>query len=82
MTEINSEPFIKDKEYLADHDLCDIPGLSEYQENPNNEQENGNKEQNENVIKNEDEEIRQIKENAKKIGLNPDENKKKNSKIK
>ena len=77
MTEINSEPFIRDKEYLAEHDLCDIPGLSEYQENPNNEQENGNKEQNENEIKNEDEEILQIKENAKKLGLNPDQNKRK-----
>ena len=36
MTEINSEPFIKDKEYLEEHYLCDIPGLSEYQENPDN----------------------------------------------
>ena len=32
MTEINESPFIKDKEYLLTHDLCDIPGLSEYQE--------------------------------------------------
>ena len=31
MTEINNIPFIKDKEYLLKHDLCDIPGLSEYQ---------------------------------------------------
>ena len=77
MTEINSEPFIKDKEYLAEHDLCDIPGLSEYQKNPN-EQENviiKEIQQNENIIKKEDEEILKIKENAKKIGLNPDKNK-------
>ena len=32
MTEINDSPFIRDKEYLLTHDLCDIPGLSEYQE--------------------------------------------------
>ena len=32
MTEINESPFIKDEEYLLKHDLCDIPGLSEYQE--------------------------------------------------
>ena len=32
MTEINNAIFIKDKEYLLTHDLCDIPGLSEYQE--------------------------------------------------
>ena len=31
MTEINDCPFIKDKKYLLTHDLCDIPGLSEYQ---------------------------------------------------
>ena len=31
MTEINDSPFIKDKEYLLNHDLCDIPGLSEEQ---------------------------------------------------
>ena len=33
MTEINSMPFITDIDYLLTHDLCDIPGLSEYQEN-------------------------------------------------
>ena len=33
MTEINSIPFITDKDFLLNHDLCDIPGLSEYQEN-------------------------------------------------
>ena len=33
MTEINKNPFIKDEEYLLDHDLCDLPGLSEYQGN-------------------------------------------------
>ena len=31
MTEINYSPFIKDKNYLLTHDLCDVPGLSEAQ---------------------------------------------------
>ena len=31
ITELNETGFIKDKEYLLTHDLCDIPGLSEYQ---------------------------------------------------
>ena len=31
MTEVNEVEFIKDKEYLKTHDLCDIPGLSEYE---------------------------------------------------
>ena len=35
MTETNEEPFIKDKNYLLNHDLYDMPGLSEYQSNPN-----------------------------------------------
>ena len=35
MTEINESPFITNKEYLLNHDLCDIPGLSEYQEAEN-----------------------------------------------
>ena len=38
MTEINESPFIRDKEYLLTHDLCDIPGLSEYQEMKSKEQ--------------------------------------------
>ena len=32
MTEIKDAIFLKDKEYLLNHDLCDIPGLSEYQD--------------------------------------------------
>ena len=51
MTEINNIPFIKDKEYLLKHDLCDIPGLSEYQktrkedDNKQKEQKGENKEE-------------------------------------
>ena len=37
MTELNEVEFIKDKEYLLTHDLCDVPGLSEYQETKANE---------------------------------------------
>ena len=44
MTEVNTTPFIKDKEYLLSHDLCDIPGLSEYQE-PKKEKDNKQKEE-------------------------------------
>ena len=40
MIEINDSPFIKDKEYLLSHDLCDIPGLSEYQGNQIKEEKN------------------------------------------
>ena len=32
MTEINDSPFIKDKEYLLKHDLCEIPELSDQQQ--------------------------------------------------
>ena len=35
ITEINSIGFIKDENYMTTHDLCDIPGLSEYQEQNN-----------------------------------------------
>ena len=52
MLEINNSPFIKDKEYLLNHDLCDIPGLSEFQPNQN---ENVNNNVNANgVVKNND----------------------------
>jgi hypothetical protein len=37
MTELNEVEFIKDKEYLLTHDLCDVPGLSEYQDTKTNE---------------------------------------------
>jgi hypothetical protein len=36
ITEINRIGFLKDEEYMLKHDLCDIPGLSEYQEQQNN----------------------------------------------
>ena len=47
MTEINSIGFIKDKNYMLTHDLCDIPGLSEYQEQNKNMKEEETKEEKE-----------------------------------
>ena len=82
MTEINTEPFIEDKEYLAEHDLCDIPGLSEYQENLNDEQNIEKKEEKkENLIEDEDIDFRLLKEEAKEIGLDPDESRKEIKKL-
>ena len=40
MTEINETPIIKDINYLLTHDLCDLPGLSEYQKEQINRNEN------------------------------------------
>ena len=49
MTEINQVEFIEDKNYLLNHDFCDIPGVSEYQEfskiKIQNEEEEGEKEE-------------------------------------
>ena len=71
MTEVNEIPFIKDKDYFLTHDLCDIPGLSEYQDNNNDEQnkENKNESENYNLIKDENNKEQEIIEGAKKIGL-------------
>ena len=33
ITEVKDVEFLKDKEYLKTHDFCDIPGLSEFEEN-------------------------------------------------
>ena len=68
MTEINEIPFIKDKEYLKTHDLCDIPGLSEYQNNKNNEIKEKEKEKEKEIKKenNNDKQFEEIlKEGAK-----------------
>ena len=62
MTEINEIPFIKDKEYLQTHDLCDIPGLNEYQNNKNNKIEEKEKENN-NEFK------EKLKKAAKEFGI-------------
>ena len=76
LTEINNTPFIKDKEYLLTHDLCDIPGLSEYQ-NYSNININNNKESEEkkDEVKINKDELEEIKEQGKKIGLICDFNK-------
>ena len=62
MTEINEAPFFKDKDYLLSHDLCDIPGLSEYN-GPNGENEKNKI--NENEINN-DAKDREFEEKLKK----------------
>ena len=62
MTEINDSPFIKDKEYLLNHDLCDIPGLSEYQGNQIKEEKSNDLLQNINNSKNEQSENENIKD--------------------
>ena len=65
MTEINESPFIKDKKYLLTHDLCDIPGLYEYQKNK--EKEENIKEIN---FKNEQNDLDQkMKEGEEEFGL-------------
>ena len=60
MTEINNSPFIKDKSYLENNDLCDIPGLSEYQDNKVYEKNESEKTKDENIN-----EIDDLEENKK-----------------
>ena len=82
MTEINESPFIKDEEYLLTHDLCDIPGLSEYQGGANQKEktEETEKEKKEEIIE-EKKENQSDKENrleeAKQIFLNNDDEERK-----
>ena len=63
LTEINTTPFIKDKEYLLTHDLCDIPGLSEYQNYSNIDINVNNKKKPEEKK----DEIKNIKMNQRKL---------------
>ena len=73
MTEINDSPFIKDKEYLLTHDLCDIPGLSEYQsDNINKEVNNKNEETKNNEENNEKNELVNNDENKIENEINDD----------
>ena len=51
MTEINSIGFLRDEQYMLTHDLCDIPGLSEYQEQMTIKKENENNETKNNDLK-------------------------------
>ena len=61
MTEINDSPFLQDKKYLLTHDLCDIPGLSEYQEN-NENLNNESKNEEKNSLNNEESRIKEMKQ--------------------
>jgi hypothetical protein len=65
ITEINTKPSIKDENYLLTHDLCDIPGLSEYQDNTHKE----NNEQGEEFNEKNEEESEQIDKDLKEMGL-------------
>ena len=67
MTEINNSPFIKDKSYLENNDLCDIPGLSEYQDNKVYEKNESEKQKDENI--NEIDDLEENKKQAEEIGL-------------
>ena len=71
MTEINEVPFIKDKDYLLSHDLCDIPGLSEYQNNENEEKKEKEHEiENPREINNKEIELeKNLEKGAKEFGL-------------
>ena len=51
MTEINTAPFIKDKDYLLEHDLCDVPGLTECQSTPSNKAQNNQTTKSESEVK-------------------------------
>ena len=51
MTEINNIGFLKDEKYMLTHDLCDIPGLSEYQEQIKVKKEDKNKKDEDNDLK-------------------------------
>lgn len=50
MTEINNIGFLKDEKYMLTHDLCDIPGLSEYQEQIKVKKEDKNKKDEDNEL--------------------------------
>ena len=70
MTEINTKPFIEDESYLENHDLCDIPGLSEYQGNKIIEKDEKKEEENKmENINNKNDDFELIKNEANKIGL-------------
>jgi hypothetical protein len=67
ITELNDMGFIKDKEYLLTHDLCDIPGLSEYQK-ANDREENKLPEESNNQKK-DDDELEDFYKKAAQFGL-------------
>ena len=69
MTELNNVGFIKDKEYLLTHDLCDIPGLSEYQNNDNNTKEENDLPKENNNPKKDDDTFEDLLEKGKQFGL-------------
>ena len=69
MTELNDVGFIKDKEYLLTHDLCDIPGLSEYQKNDNNTREENDLSKDDDNQKKDDVKFEELLEKGQQFGL-------------
>ena len=72
MIEIGESQFIKDEEYLLTHDLCDIPGLSEYQKNENQTNKEENEEKKEENEEKKEENEKKKEENEKKKDLSED----------
>jgi len=68
ITEINSIGFIQDPNYLLTHDLCDIPGLSEYQKQENNEEQK-EKEIKEEKEQKEEAELEELLKKGKEFGM-------------
>ena len=66
MTEINETPIIKDEDYLLTHDLCDLPGLSEYQ-NQQSEKNESNQKKNKEKLKGNDKDFDQNQRILKNI---------------
>ena len=67
MTEINDVPFIEDKEYLLTHDLCDVPGLTEYQKTEQNKKKEHENEQKNETKKNINKDTKDINDNTNNI---------------
>ena len=64
ITEINSIGFLKDPNYMLTHDLCDIPGLSEYQE-----QKNDSKPENKEIENQANENLEEMLKKGEEFGL-------------
>ena len=68
ITEVKEVEFIKDKEYLKLHDFCDIPGLSELQDNQQDKSKNLNENKKINIKENNDD-FEDKMEKGKKFGM-------------
>ena len=82
ITEINSIGFLKDSNYMLKHDLCDIPGLSEYQA-----QNNDSNQKNEEIKEQKNDDLEELLKKGEEFGMvyrpkppEKEENKKKETK--